>query len=67
MVDGEGGCRDDSGLTTGWIVVIVIGAVIVAGGIGVGVYFLWKRRRGFMGAEQSGQGSQLRATYYEIP
>lgn len=59
-----GECLEESGLGTGWIVVIVMGSVLVAIGIGVGVYFLWRRRRGFMGAEQSGGGSQLRATYY---
>ena len=40
---------------------------MIAVGVGVGIYYLWKRRRGFMGPEESGEGSQLRATYYEIP
>lgn len=64
----EGVCIDDSGVSAGWIVVIVICSLVVAVGIGAGIYYLWKRRRGFMGPEDGSQpDSQLRSTYYEIP
>ena len=55
-------------LSTTAIVVISVLSFLVAVGIGVGIYFFWKKRRGFMGSEQTAQGSsQLRATYYQIP
>ena len=53
-----------SGLTVAWIIVIVLGSLLLVGAISVGVYFMWKRRRGFMGSDGVGQSSQLRATYY---
>lgn len=64
----EGRCESEP-LGVGWIVAIVLGSLLVVGAIVAGVYFMWKRRRGFMGAEGAGvgQSSQLRATYYEIP
>jgi hypothetical protein len=38
-------------LSTAAIIVISIVSFLVAVGIGVGIYFFWKKRRGFMGSE----------------
>lgn len=58
-------CQEESNeLSTAGIVVISVLSFIVAVGIGIAIYFFWKKRRGFMGSEQTVQGSQLRATYY---
>jgi hypothetical protein len=66
--DLEGGnCVDNTGLTAAWIIVIVIAGLVLTIGIGVVIYYFWRRRRGFMGGEERGEGSALRATYYEMP
>ena len=62
-----GTCLGSSGWSATWIALVIVLGITVAIGVGVGVYFLWGRRRGFMGEDGSGggeQGGQLRATYY---
>jgi hypothetical protein len=64
----DGSCfQQYHGLAGGAIALIVMGSLFLAGIIAYAIYAFWNRRKGFMGPEASGQGSSLKATYYQVP